>query len=305
MKALGLQGIKGKDDRIIVNGFEAPWSAVGRVNRRTGGFCSGTLIGPRLVLTAAHCIWNKRTQDWFPVQSLHYVAGYTRGKFLANSPVEAFKVSPNYHPAGKYNTKKGAVDWALLVLKKNLGEDVGYFGLKSLTRQQMVKGPKVVQVGYSKDHKHVQTANLACPIINVARNGLAMHACDAVKGDSGSPIFTWRNGSFYVVGVHVSTMQLKGGQIVGGAVPSSVFFHQAKNMGAKEISLGGAKAKPPVETAQLILPLLGYDPGAPTGELTPRTIKAIRDYQLQAGMVETGRATTELIGALFSALAAQ
>ncbi len=47
-------GIKGADDRKLVEPTANPWSTIGRVNRETGGFCTGTLVGPRHVLTAAY-----------------------------------------------------------------------------------------------------------------------------------------------------------------------------------------------------------------------------------------------------------
>ena len=49
-----IPGIKGDDDRVLVETGDYPWGAIGRLNNTLGPFCSGTLIGPRRVLTAAH-----------------------------------------------------------------------------------------------------------------------------------------------------------------------------------------------------------------------------------------------------------
>jgi protease YdgD len=35
-----LMGIYGEDDRRIIEDMGPPWSAIGRINRRTGGFCT-------------------------------------------------------------------------------------------------------------------------------------------------------------------------------------------------------------------------------------------------------------------------
>ena len=74
-----LPGIKGQDDRVIVESLEWPWSAVVKVNRRTGGFCTGVLVAPDKVLTAAYCLWLSRTDHWLTPDVLHVVVNYRRG----------------------------------------------------------------------------------------------------------------------------------------------------------------------------------------------------------------------------------
>src|SRR4051794_11182311 len=78
-------GILGPTDhRVPQEPDKWPWSSIGRVNRAGESFCTGTLIGPRAVLTAGHCLWDKRTRRWVEPHEIHFVAGYARGDFRAH-----------------------------------------------------------------------------------------------------------------------------------------------------------------------------------------------------------------------------
>jgi Trypsin len=67
-------GIIGPDDRRPLAQPDPALDAVGRVNH-DGGFCTGALIAPDRVLTAAHCLWDPRQRQLVRPGKLHFLAG--------------------------------------------------------------------------------------------------------------------------------------------------------------------------------------------------------------------------------------
>jgi len=234
--AAGLNGIKGADDRVEVVANQYPWSAVGRLNNGQGGHCSGILLGPKLAVTAAHCLWNKKTRRPMPATSLRFVAGYDRGQYLAFTNVESTIIAPSWQFDVPYSPVLASHDWALLILAEPLGDKVGWVGLGA------APGPAdwLVTVGYGQDKAHIPAAHLGCHVAGKLASGVLTHDCDAVHGDSGAPVLVWRNGAPSLSAIHVATFGYGGGKYLGGAVPVDVFAAEARKQGAQTTGKAGS-----------------------------------------------------------------
>jgi len=73
-----------------------PWSSIGKLYNRAGEACTGVIISPIQVATAAHCLYNPRTQTLLHPESLHFLAGYKQGDYREDLRVSEFRIGPNY-----------------------------------------------------------------------------------------------------------------------------------------------------------------------------------------------------------------
>ena len=156
------------------------------------------------MLTAAHCLWNKRTRRWLTPDALHFLAGYSRGDYRAHSLIVAID-----RPSGSSPDQKGNVplpyDFALLTLAKPLGDQLGTLSLAETVPSAAYQAPIVVQAGYSQDKAHILSIHQGCRLTADVGRGLVGHDCDATKGDSGSPLFVVEKDRIAIIGLHVAT----------------------------------------------------------------------------------------------------
>lgn len=199
-----LPGIGAQDPRQRVDQADPPWRAIGRVQTEVGGRCTGALVGPRTVLTAAHCLVSSTSGRFVQPGSIHFLLGYDRGAWTARARVTGFTTGRDYVPG----RGPAGDDWALLTLDAPIGTPAR---ILPLLRDAPAPRTPVMLGGYQQDRPEVVMADTACRAIGLQRHGTGhrtvVHDCAGTRGSSGAPLLARLpdGRGWGIVGVNAAT----------------------------------------------------------------------------------------------------
>lgn len=161
------------------------WEAVGRIDLGQDGYCTGTLIADNIVLTAAHCVFDKQGAPLLP-ERIVFRAGLRDGAAIAARNVRRFVVADGYAPFDGMSAENVRRDVALLELDTPiLTATASPFALHQNPR----RGDDVSVVSYGRQRDDALSWERQCDILRRGQ-GLISFNCNVTFGSSGAPVFS-------------------------------------------------------------------------------------------------------------------
>ncbi len=178
-------------ERIIGGTLSSSWRAVGMITTANEIICTATLIGPSIVLSAAHCFEGPSSQ--WPTR---FITGPGIGNLNGFYRISRVDRHPDYNPA------IGTHDIAVVSLTKRVGEHP--MAVRVIPLDAEIVGSQATIVGYGRDEnglsgfKREAETTVTTLFAQLLSTQGPPQGC---FGDSGGPIIETSDGPPLVFGV--------------------------------------------------------------------------------------------------------
>lgn len=161
-----------------------PWHSVGRLDLGNG-FCTGAMISPKLVLTAAHCIYDGAAATLRQPGDIVFKAGYRHGRAIAKRRAKRFLAYSDYDHSAENTIATIANDVAVIELENPI-RNATVIPFERIRRP--APNARLMVVSYAAGREEVPALEDGCRILRQSGDVL-QYNCDIDSGSSGAPVF--------------------------------------------------------------------------------------------------------------------
>lgn len=204
--------VYGETSRLITlstgddtRGFEG----VGRIQIGANSFCTGALVAPDLVLTAAHCMFSKTTGLMVAASDIKFLAGWRNGRAEAYRGARRAAVHPAYIYSDNNKLARVGSDLALI----RLDQPIRLPSVRPFTFNKTPHpGDEVGVVSYARDRSEAPSLQEVCEVRKRDRDVLVL-SCVAEFGASGAPVFSMAGDVPQIVSVISAKAEMDGERV--------------------------------------------------------------------------------------------